>query len=70
MDPQFSTPVLISRQLGTHGSFLGLLAALPIAGLHPLRSANPVLAQLQDQRKSPESATEMSMVNGWGNLHV
>ena len=31
----FSLPVLISCYHSTHGSFLGLLAGLPIVGLHP-----------------------------------
>lgn len=30
-----SSPVRVSRHLGAHGSLLGLLAGLPMVGLHP-----------------------------------
>ena len=62
--------VLISRQLGAHGSFPGLLAGSSVVGLHPAGLQDFVVAQPQDRSKSPEPATETSVVYWTGDSYL
>ena len=49
---KFPFPILISRHLGAHRSFLGLLAAPPIAGLHPTDPQSLYLPRFKTEERA------------------
>ena len=65
----FSFPVLISRHLGgAHGSFLSLLAAPPIVGLHPTGPQGRCLPNFKTKERAPSQWQRHQWFNGWGKL--
>ena len=65
----FPIPVLVSQHLGTLGGFLGLLAALPVVGLHPTGLQGLDLPSFKTKEPRVSNRDVNSLRNG-GSLSV